>query len=206
MSAPTISTRADARSDNWRFLLPADVEPLVVCGPADLPRGRLAPRSQPALAVPDLGRLARSSMQTAERLVADLVLLLQPGGWLCVGFDSTTSPASWPHLRTAAGRSGVVHVLQGLQVSITVYAALPGAQCPALLIPTEDGAAFEYALHHVLYPHTRSTSALRGRAEVTALGVARSAALHMPDRIRASLLRTFAPGLIVVGRRGEARP
>jgi hypothetical protein len=204
-------TGMDARTLNWRFvvpdepegllLLPADDERLpsaVVAepGPAGL-EAALQRGPYPAIAAPDLGAwIARRRPGEADRLLVRLCAAVAPGGWLCVGFANAWYPGA-PARRGSLDVRTIYRVLRSSDMSLPeVYLALPSQRRPALLVPAARPEELDHVLRRLFLTYVPPGSSwLTLRRQV--LGALRRAALIAPHNIRARL----APAFCVVSRR-----
>jgi hypothetical protein len=205
-----VSAPADARTLNWRFVVP-DEPPGLLYLPVDseAPPGAVvaAPGGHglaatlrgapfPAVAVPDLGRWAPRRPAEARRILARLAAALAPGGWLCAGFANACFPGT-PALTGALRLSSAERVLRRKGLSdLEVYLTLPAQRCPALLVPASRPVELDYVLRQLflLYAPGEGDWAAARRQLLTLLG---RGAMRVPHDLR----MRFAPGFCVVARR-----
>jgi hypothetical protein len=186
----------DARTANWRFVVPdeppgmvvlptqrSEAEPLAGVGPF------------PAVAVPDLTGWSLDGRRATAGLLGDLCRSVAPGGWLCLGFANALYPGA-PR-RGALRLAAVRRVLRrsGLDPA-EVYLGLPGHRGPALLVPAGRRAELDYVLQRLFLTYTPPDSAAP-RLRRRLLAAARGVAVVVPHPLRAAL----APGYVVVARR-----
>ncbi len=194
----TVSDALDARTSNWRFVVPSGPAPVVV-GAAGVPTDEVL--GGPALAAvvaPDLGRPDEGSGigPSPADLLAALCARTAPGGWICVGFANRWY-ARAPFARRSLGLDRVHRemVRNGLTVA-TTYVALPDHRHPALLVPAQRSAELDHVLRRMLVTYV-PPSAPFPRLARRVLSVLRAVAVRTPHPVR---LR-FLPGYFVVARR-----
>lgn len=190
----------DARTLNWRFVVP-DEPPGLLFLPAGGPgAGGLAAALDggpyPAVAVTDLGSLARRRPASAGRTLARLSAAVAPGGWLCAGFANASYPGT-PPLVGALRIQTALRVLRRAGLSDPeVYFALPHQRCPALLVPAARPVELDHVLRQLFLTYVPSDGAW-AMAQRRLLAALRRGALLTPHLVRTLL----APGFYVVARR-----
>jgi len=183
----------DARSSNWRFVVPSDdLDPLLLDEPAVLRGATLTGQSSPAVVVPDVGAWADTARPSG---VVDLAAAaVADGGWLCVGFGNRLFPGGRRGamtLRTARRR---LH-RAGL-VTERVYLPLPDHRHPALLVDAAGRAQLDHVFRTLFLTYLPGSSTRVSMAR-RLLSAARGAAVLTPHRLRVAL----APGYLVLARR-----
>jgi hypothetical protein len=201
----------DARSLNWRFVVPDEPSGLLLLPMGDertdssVPARRdgagvfVAPADGtfPAVAAADLAAWTRrGGRRESARLLAQLCSTVTPGGWLCVGFANARYPGS-PRWRRSLRLHAVRRVLrQSGMAAPEVYACLPDHRRPGLLVPLHRGAELDFVLRKLFLTYTPADSSwprLRRRV----LGLMHHGALSAPHGARAALV----PGFCLVSRR-----
>jgi hypothetical protein len=205
-----MSERLDARSLNWRFVVPGEPDGMLLLpvdgerlGNAIVPDRtaeglhsalRLGP--YPAVAVPDLGSwspLVGSSTQLMGML-ADAVL---EGGWLYTGFANALFPGH--PLSRGSLRLEAAHRCFGRRGSWTIerFVPMPDQRCPAYLVPTARSEEMDYFLRRLFFPYAGGDQRSRSRIVRRGLWMARIVALASPAWTRVQL----APAFALVARR-----
>ncbi len=200
----------DARTLNWRFVVPDEPEGLLFL-PADGERhpsaggagpgpggleAALGGGPYPAVAVADLGSWARRRPAEAGRTLARLCAAVAPGGWLCAGFANAGYPGT-PPLAGALHIQAARRILRRSGLSeLEVYFALPHQRCPALLVPAARPVELDHVLRQLFFTYVPGDGAW-AMAQRYLLAALRRGALLTPHLIRTR----FAPGFYVVARR-----
>jgi hypothetical protein len=204
---------ADARTLNWRFVVPDEPAGLLLLPVDDelTSSGVTARRpdtgtfaappanSVPAVVVPDLPSWAdRGGRRDSARLLGELCTAVQPGGWVCVGFANARYPGS-PRRRGSLRLESVRRVLRRAGMSEpVVYTCLPDHRSPALLVPVQRSAELQFVLRHVFLTYLPGDATFpQLRRHVLAL--MQRAALAAPHEMR----RAFLPAYCVVARRPQ---
>lgn len=189
---------SDARTMNWRFVVPATTGSLLVLPvddeevPGALAPARTGPGLRAALAegpystvvAADVSRWTSEVGLSAPRLLAALAGAVAPGGHLYAGFPGRLCPL-------LAGTNGAVlpfrvrSVLNrhGLQVAAR-FIALPTASCPALIVPVDSPEALDYVLRNLSFPYTPSSRPIVGRGRQALVRAMQSAAARAPHGLR----------------------
>jgi len=204
---------SDARTMNWRFVVPATTGSLLVLPvhdeevPGAVAPSRTGPALRAALAegpytavvAADLSRWTSEVGMTTPRLLAALAGAVAPGGYLYAGFPGRLYPLQ------VASRGAVVPFRvrsalrrQGLQVAST-FIALPTAACPALIVPVDSPAALDYVLRNLSFPYAPSSRPFVGRARQELVRAMQAAAVRAPHSLRVA----GAPGHAVLAVRPE---
>jgi len=200
----------DARTLNWRFLLPDEPEGILLLPVADerVP-GAIVPdrdpgalmvllegRRYPAVVATDAAAWSAVAGRGAARLLARLADAVEPGGSIYVGFANPWYPAA-PRSRGSLGLRRIQRILgeRGL-VDAHAFVALPDQACPAYLVDAVDPACLEHFIRRLAVPHAEMPG-LRGRVRQGLLMAMRLASLVAPHAMRVRL----APATAVVARR-----
>jgi hypothetical protein len=189
----------DARTLNWRFVVPDEPPGLLFLPPGGGPGGlatALGGGPYPAVAATDLGSLTRRRPAEAGRMLARLCAAVAPGGWLCAGFANAGYPGTPPlvgGLRVQTARRVVRRA--GLSEP-DVYFALPHQRCPALLVPATRAVELDHVLRQLFLTYVPGDGAW-AMAQRHLLAALRRGALRTPHLVRTLL----APGFYVVARR-----
>jgi hypothetical protein len=201
----------DARTLNWRFIVPDEPEGLLLLavgdestdsavaarrdGAGDSPV--LASAPFPAIAAADLPAwTGHGGRRESARLLAELCAAVEPGGWLCIGFANARYPGS-PRWRRSLRLPAVRRVLRRSGMGEPdVYACLPDHRRPGLLVPLRRSAELDFVLRRLFLTYT-STDSSWPRLRRRVLGLMHDAAVLAPHRARAA----FAPGYCLVTRR-----
>jgi len=205
MTAP-----ADARLDNWTYVVPSAARTLVLPVRDEQPaHAVLAPRDPAGLkavlaegrydgvAAPDLSDWAAALNYRAADLLAELAKAVAPGGWIYAG----VAPPLCPLRPIRPGSLSPRHAVRTLQrAGLAVdrcWLVLPSLRRPAFLVPAERAAELDYFLTAIFFPHVESTNPVLGRATRATLRLGRKVALQMPSRARLAC----APGAAVLAMR-----
>jgi hypothetical protein len=201
----------DARTLNWRFVVPDEPSGLLLLPVDDestessvlaLREGTgafLIPADGtfPAVAAADLTAWTRrGGRRESARLLAQLCSTVSPGGWLCIGFANARYPGS-PRWRRSLRLHAVRRVLRrsGMRAP-EIYACLPDHRRPGLLVPLQRSAELDFVLRKLFLTYTSADSTWPGlRRRV--LGLMHRAAVSAPHGARAALV----PGYCLVSRR-----
>lgn len=196
MTAPPAD---DARSLNWRFVVPEEPS---VAAVFDAPEGTDPDDTtgfgvgQRAVVVPDVAawsrrRPAATTVQAAATSVAS-------GGWLCISFANRWFPSAEPSRRRLTLRRALKALSSaGLDVC-QVYLTLPDHRRPAMLVDSANPSQLDYVFRHVFLTYLPGNSFVV-RATRRALAFARPLALRVPHSARVML----APGYCIVARRAS---
>jgi hypothetical protein len=205
-----VTVQVDARTLNWRFVVPDEPEgllylpvndervPLAVVAEEGLRGLAVALRGgpYPAVAAPDLGRWARNRPAQAGRMLARLSAAVAPGGWLCAGFANANYPAT-PALTGALRIRSARRILRRAGLSdLEVYYSLPNQRCPALLVPAARPVELNHVLRYLFLTYLPGEGPWAA-AQRHLLTLLRRGALRTPHGIRTR----FAPGFYVIARR-----
>jgi hypothetical protein len=189
---------SDARTMNWRFVVPATTGSLLVLPvndvevPGALAPSRTGPGLRAALAegpysavvAADVSRWTSEVGLSTPRLLAALADAVAPGGHLYAGFPGRLYPLQ-------AGTRGAVLPFRvrsaltrhGLQVAAT-FVALPTASCPALIVPVDSPEALDYVLRNLSFPYTPSSRPIVGRSRQAVVRAMQAAAARAPHGLR----------------------
>jgi hypothetical protein len=206
-----VMATVDARTLNWRFVVPDEREGLLLVpvdderipsavvaesGPAGL-AAALGRRPYPAVAAPDLGgRVGRGRPGETGRLLARLCAAVAPAGWLYAGFANAWYPgAPWRPGSLSLGTALRILRRSGLS-DPEVYLALPSQRRPALLVPAARPAELGHVLDRLFVPYVPAELRF-ARARRELLTMFRSGAAVAPHGIRTRL----APAFSLVARR-----
>ncbi len=195
----TGSGTVDARTSNWRFVVPAAPPAPVVVGAGGMPAGEvLGGPALPAVVAPDLAGPddGTGTVHSPVELLAALCARTAPGGWICVGFANRWY-ARAPFARRSLGLDRVRRemVRNGLVV-VATYVALPDHRHPALLVPAQRPAELDHVLRRMLVTYV-PPSAPFPRLARRVLSILRAVAVRTPNAVRLRVL----PGYFVVAGR-----
>jgi hypothetical protein len=189
---------SDARTMNWRFVVPATTGSLLVLPVNDeeVPdavapsrtgpglRAALAEGPYSAVVAADVSRWTAAVGLSTPRLLAALAGAVAPGGHLYAGFPGRLYPLH------AASKGAVLPVRvrsalhrHGLQVAAT-FIALPTASCPALIVPVDSPEALDYVLRNLSFPYTPSSRPIIGRSRQALVRAMQAAAGRAPHGLR----------------------
>jgi hypothetical protein len=205
-----VTAAVDARLLNWRFIVPAEPEGLLLLSAAGetlpgavtpeehAPDRRFPARRYPAVAIPDLAVWLPSHRRGATaRLLADLAVAVAPGGWLCAGFANRWYPVAPLRTGSLSCACALRTIRRAGLTRAELYAALPEQRRAAFLVPLARRAEMDHMLR-VLF----ETSFPEGVRGVTVfrriLSLLRWAALVAP-RAR----RYLMPAYYLVAQRPE---
>jgi hypothetical protein len=204
---------SDARTMNWRYVVPATAGSLLVLPVHDeeVPgalspvrnlsglRAALAEGPYDAVVASDVSRWTSDLGLSTSRLLAALAGAVAPGGHLYTGFPGRLYPLQ------AASRGAVlpfrVHAAlrrRGLEV-VSTFITLPTASCPAVIVPVDSSAELDYVLRNLSFPYTPSSRPIVGRARQTLVRAMQAAAVRAPHALRVA----GAPGHGVLAVRPE---
>lgn len=188
----------DARTLNWGHVVPAaEGRTLLLAVGDEAVEGAVVPLRTStafdaalaegpysAVVAVDLSRWTAVTGRTALRLLGDLAAVVAPGGYLYAGFPGRLYPL---HL-TARGaavhwRARRVVRRRGLDV-VSLYVTLPGASCPAIIVPVDTPWELDYVLRHLSFPYATSSRPLVGRLRQQALRAMQSLASRAPHSLR----------------------
>jgi hypothetical protein len=206
----------DARTTNWRFVVPAatgsqlvlpvgDEQPPGAVTPARTPAGlraALAEGPWTAVVAADLSRWTSVAGLPTVQLLALLADAVAPGGYLFAGFPGRLYPM---HLASRGAvlpaRAKRVVRRRGLEL-VSTYVALPTASCPALIVPVDSAAELDYVLRNLTFPYTPSNRPVVGRARQELMRVMQAAAQRAPHDLRVA----GAPGHAMLAVRPPVSP
>lgn len=186
-----MSVALDARSDNWRFIVPSEPDDLLVLAAdidsIDLDRIR-AHGPYGGIAVTDLGAVATALERSAGAVVAALAAALADDGWLLVGYSNRWSP-----LR--AGRGLAHRRVRGLLASAGLrasgsYLPLPDSAHPAMIVPASRRAELDHVLRSLFLNYLPADAGIPAWQR-RLLPLVRALATIAPHRLRVAFAPAF---------------
>jgi hypothetical protein len=204
----------DARTLNWRFVVPAATGCLLVLQIADdvVPgavqpaptaaglRGVLAEGPFSGVVVADVSAWSARTGVGSVRLLGQLAGAVAPGGYLYAGFPGRGYPLNVAS-RGAVLRFRATSTLRrhGLRLESS-YVALPAASCPALIVPVDSPTELDYVLRHLSFPYAPSTRPFVGRVRQSLVRAGQAAAVRAPHWLRVA----GSPGHALLAVRPES--
>jgi hypothetical protein len=183
----------DARTLNWRFLVPDEPVGMLVLPVGDEPGDRTPPAlgTVPAVVALDLAAATgHPTRRQCRQLLTKLSTAVAPGGWLCVGFANAYYPRA-PWRRGALTLTGASRTMRRAGLGpATVYAALPDHRHPALLVPLTGPDELRFALENLIATYEPAGPALP-RLRRRLLQAQRRAALAAPPALRAATVPAY---------------
>jgi hypothetical protein len=199
----------DARTLNWRFLVPDEPEGLLLLpiGEERVPaaivpeRDRaslwaaLDGRTYPAVVAADLSAWSTVAGTRPSELLDRLAASVATGGFLYAGFSNPWYPGTRRSDSLPWARARRIVEGRGMSGSL-LYLAFPDHACPAYLVDASDRAALEYFVQRLSVPYVGGEGR-SARVKQGALRAMRALARAAPHAARVR----FAPAGAVVSRR-----
>jgi hypothetical protein len=201
----------DARVLNWRYTVPAQRRHMLFLpvGEERVANASIPERSPEGVAqalggeryatvvAPDISTWSSAAGGDPGALVARLAGVVEPGGWLYIGFPNYWYPARPMRAGSLSLGKAVAALLAAGLDEVEPYLALPDQSCPAFLIGAARRHELDYFLTQLFFPYSPTGTARAALLRRVLLPLAAALLRRGPHRPRVQL----APALALVARR-----